>query len=293
MLDGLIVKLTGGNYYVKTADNVIYKCRARGKFRNESISPIVGDFVSIKVFDCDDLEAYIMSVEDRKNVLIRPKVANVDFGVVVISVADPKFSQYLLDKTIAVLEYNNIQPVILFTKIRLMSRDFEELYIKIKEYYLKLGYKIYEAYSEDKVDEAIMNALANNTSILIGQTGVGKSTFINNLDKELNLEVGETSKALGRGRHTTRHTEIFYIDNVRIIDAPGFSAFEFEDNMDETFLADAFIEFYQLKGKCKFSTCIHINEPKCAVKNFVQSDEVASLRYENYLKMISELKEKK
>ncbi len=291
MIDGIITKLTGGNYYVRTATNIVYKCRARGKFRNQNISPVVGDYVSIQVYDEDDLEAYIMDVKPRINELIRPKVANVDYGVIVISVADPIYNQYLLDKTIVILEYNNIKPVIIFTKICMIDESIAEIYAKSKEYYQSLGYEVFEAYSTSEIDQSVKNVLKNKTSILIGQTGVGKSTCVNNLDKTLNLEVGETSKALGRGRHTTRHTEIFYIDDIRIIDAPGFSAFDFEDKMDETNISDGFVEFYNLRQNCKFNTCIHINEPKCAVKECLNDDVIFDKRYENYLKMIDELRE--
>ncbi len=278
--DGLIVKLTGGNYYVKTKEN-LYKCRARGKFRNTNVSPLVGDKVSIEILD--NQEGYILSIYDRINELYRPKVANVDYGLIVTSVTEPKFNSYLLDKLIVLLELNNISPVLLFTKFDLL--EDHTLINQYVNYYQKIGYDTFSGYSEE-----LVNHLSDKTTILVGQTGVGKSTFINNLDASLNLATQEISRALGRGKHTTRHVEIFYINNIRIIDSPGFSSMEFLSSITPLDIAKSFIEFDDLSCDCKFNTCIHINEPKCEVKQCLDNEFIIN-RYNNYLKMVEELSE--
>ncbi len=279
-VEGLIVKLTGGNYYVKTKRN-IYKCRARGKFRNDNISPLVGDNVLIDILNQD--EGYIIEVLERKNELYRPKVTNVDFGLIVTSVTQPRFNSYLLDKLIVLLELNNITPVLLFTKLDLLEdTSYIDSYV---EYYNSIGYKCYT-----KDCKELRKQLRNHTTILVGQTGVGKSTFINTLDNELNLKTGEISKALGRGKHTTRHVEIFYVDDIRIIDSPGFSSMEFLDNVKPIDIANCYVEFKKLAFSCKFNTCIHINEPKCNVRENLSNEYIIN-RYNNYLKMVEELYE--
>ncbi len=280
--DGLIIKLTGGNYYVKTNDG-IYKCRARGKFRNDNVSPLVGDKVSIELLD--NREGYILDVYERFNELYRPKVANVDYGLIVTSVTEPRFNSYLLDKLIVLLELNNITPILLFTKIDLLAESTE--FDKHLAYYQEIGYATYTNDSEELIKQ-----LSDKTTILVGQTGVGKSTFINRLDASLDLATGEISKALGRGRHTTRHVEIFYIDEIRIIDSPGFSSMEFLDEITPIDIANSFVEFRELAIDCKFNTCIHINEPKCAVKDNLNNDYINN-RYQNYLKMVDELSDTK
>ncbi len=283
MSEGIIFRLTGGNYYVKDELHNTYKCRARGKFRKDEISPLVGDRVKFDITEND--EGYIMEVLPRKNELYRPKVSNVDYGLIVTSVAEPKLSPYLLDKLIVLLELNRIVPVLLFTKIDLAS-DFDEEFLK---YYQNLGYAVYTSKNIDTIDNNIKEHLKNNTTILVGQTGVGKSTFINNLDSSLELKTGEISKALGRGRHTTRHVEIFYIDDIRIIDSPGFSSMEFLSDVTTCDIAQSFREFNELSCECKYATCVHINEPKCSVKDSLNNKYIEQ-RYENYIKMTEELK---
>lgn len=283
MSEGIIFRLTGGNYYVKDEHNNVYKCRARGKFRKDEVSPLVGDKVKFDITENE--EGYIMEVLPRKNELYRPKVANVDYGLIVTSVAEPKLSPYLLDKLIVLLELNDIEPVLLFTKIDLAD-DFNS---KFLDYYKSLGYEVYTSNNIDTIDLKIKEQLKDNTTILVGQTGVGKSTFINNLDSSLELKTGEISKALGRGRHTTRHVEIFYIDDIRIIDSPGFSSMEFLSDVTEGDIARCFREFNELSYECKYATCIHINEPKCNVKDQLDNEYIVQ-RYDNYIKMIEELK---
>ncbi|MFV0499466.1 MAG: ribosome small subunit-dependent GTPase A [Bacilli bacterium] len=283
MAEGIILKLIGGNYYVETREHCMYKCRSRGKFRNLNISPLVGDKV---IFDItENGEGYLMKVLPRTNELYRPKVANVDNGIIVTSVSIPGFSYYLLDKLIVLLELNNIEPIILFTK----CDENQEFDSNIIDYYQKIGYSVFKSNNNFSYDLKMKEKLQNTTSILVGQTGAGKTTFINNLDCNLNLKTAVVSKALKRGKHTTRHVEIFSIENIRIIDSPGFSTIEFIDDLNAKDISRCYLEFEELSVDCRFSSCMHINEPECNVKNNLTNVYIKN-RYDTYTKIINEIK---
>jgi len=265
-MQGIITRIIS-NLYTVTCENGVYECRARGKFRKEQISPMVGDYVLIQ-------DNYIMKVLPRKNALVRPPLSNIDQVIIVVSVKSPDLSLYLLDKFISIIEYNQIKPMICFTKKDLLNEIEKEELSCIKEYYENIGY---EVYYNDQISQ-IKATLQGKLTVLAGQTGSGKSSLLNRMDATLNLKTDEISKALGRGKHTTRHVELFEIAGGRISDTPGFSSLELID-MDRTAIRDSFVEFGNYP--CKYRDCFHQKEDGCSVKEHV-GKTIRPSRYENY-----------
>ncbi len=271
---GKIVKQVSNDYTVKI-DDKLYICKARGKFRNLGITPLVGDNVKI------DLEnKYILEILPRKNELIRPSIANIDQAVIVTSVKIPDFSSNLLDKLLTIIEYNNIKPIICFTKLDLLNKEELDNIRKIQKYYKNIGYEVY-----DNTDLKLKEIFKDKITVFAGQSGAGKSSLLNRLDESLNLLIGEVSIALGRGRHTTRHTELIEVLGGLIADTPGFSAVDFND-MTKSDIRDNFIEFNKYKEFCEYKDCMHLNENNCGIKDNVSNGNILSSRYENYLKFI-------
>lgn len=274
-MNGKIIKILSNDYTVKLENNDIIICKARGVFRNKSITPLAGDNVVV-----DINKKIISEINSRKNELVRPPVANIDQAVIVTSCTSPDFSSNLLDKMINIIEFNNINPIICFTKYDLLENTN---YIdNIINYYKKIGYKVY---INNQIDD-IKNIFKDKISILTGQTGVGKSTLINKISG-LNLNTNEISKALGRGKHTTRAIELYEICGGLIADTPGFSSLSFIDMTKED-IRDNFIEFNDYKDKCKYRDCNHINEDDCEIKRKVKENVILKERYENYIKFIQE-----
>lgn len=276
---GRIIKIVSNDYTVKCEDGNTYICKARGVFRNKKITPFVGDFVKIT-----KEKNLIEEIIKRKNELIRPPVSNIDIALVVTSAKEPDFSSNLLDKMIDIIEFNNIMPVICISKYDLL--DNTEEMDKIIEYYKKIGYKVFI----NTQIEDIKKIFKDNVTILTGQTGVGKSSLINKLEKSMDLKTGEISKALGRGKHTTRHTELFELFDGYVADTPGFSSLNFI-GMNKEDIRDNFIEFNEYKDKCKYRDCMHINEDDCEIKRRVSNNEILKSRYDNYVKFILEKRE--
>ncbi len=276
-MSGIIVKLISNDYSVLINDE-IYICKARGTFRKLNIRPTVGDIVKV------DLEKkLIVEVKKRKNELVRPAITNVDQAVIVTSVKEPEFSTNLLDKLLVIIEYNNIQPIICFTKLDLATNEEKENLKVYVEYYKNIGYQVY--YNNEL--ENLINIFKNKITVFTGQSGVGKSTLLNKLDKNLNILTAPISKALGRGKHTTRHVELISTLGGLIADTPGFSAVNF-DGMDKSDIRDNFIEFNIHRHDCQYKDCMHQYEETCAVKNMVNNSTILKSRYDNYLKFISE-----
>ena len=271
---GKIIKQISNDYTVKLNDRVII-CKARGKFRNMGITPLVGDNV---IVDLDN--NYIMEILERKNELERPSVSNIDQAVIVTSVKIPDFSSNLLDKLLTVIEFNNVKPIICFTKLDLIDEKYKEEIREIQNYYRKIGYEVY-----DNTDKELKNIFKDKITVFAGQSGAGKSSLLNMLDNSLNLEIGEVSVALGRGRHTTRHTELIEVLGGLIADTPGFSALDFKD-MTKSDIRDNFIEFNEYRDLCEYKDCMHVNERLCAIKENVENGNILKSRYENYLKFI-------
>ena len=271
---GKIIKQISNDYTVKVDDR-LYICKARGKFRKMNITPLVGDNVVI-----DEENNYILEILDRINELDRPSISNIDQTVIVTSVQIPDFSSNLLDKLLTIIEFNNIKPIICFTKLDLISEEKLNSIKEIMKYYKSIGYEVYS-----NTDSNLKNIFKDKITVFAGQTGAGKSSLLNRLDSSLNLEIGEVSIALGRGRHTTRHTELIPVLGGLIADTPGFSQIDFR-GMKNSDIRDNFIEFNEYRDNCEYKDCMHISEKKCFIKEMVENNAIMKSRYENYLKFV-------
>lgn len=270
-MEGKIIKCISNDYTIKN-NNGEYICKPRGLFRKNKITPLVGDNV---IFD--EVKKVILSIKERKNELIRPPISNVDIALIITSVESPKLNLNLLDKMISIVEYKKIKPIIIFSKIDLLE-DLNEIK-KIVDYYKNIGYKVY--FNNDL--ENIKKIFKNKITVITGQSGVGKSTFLNSLSPKLELKTNEISKALGRGKHTTRTVQLYDLLGGLIADTPGFSSLDFI-NMSKQNIKDGFIEFS--KYRCKYSDCMHINEEDCEIKKMVKLNNILESRYNNYKKFI-------
>jgi len=276
-VEAQIIKNISDLYIVKF-NNEIYKCKAKGLFRKEGITPTVGDKVII-----DEKKMVITNILNRKNILVRPPISNVDIALIVMSVVNPSFSTNLVDKLINIIEYNNIKPVLCLSKLDLL--DNKEEINKYINYYKSIGYDVFLNTETDKIKELFKNKI----TVITGQSGVGKSTLLNMLDSTLELKTNEISYALGRGKHTTRHVELIELFDGLVADTPGFSSLSFL-GMKKEDIRDNFIEFNEYKNKCKYKDCMHLKEDDCEIKRMVESNDILKSRYENYTKFISEVK---
>jgi ribosome biogenesis GTPase len=274
-MQGIITRIISNDYTIQTKEKK-YICKARGNFRNKKITLLVGD-------NCifDEQKKYIMEIEERKTELVRPPVANIDQAFIITSAKQPDFSSNLLDKLLCIIEYNNIKPIICFTKLDLLDKEELENIENIIKYYKKIGYKVYK---NTEIEE-IKKQFKNKKTVFTGQSGAGKSTLLNKLDKNLNLKTDEISIALGRGKHTTRHVELLSLYDGLIADTPGFSSLEFIDMKNED-IRDNFIEFNEYREECEYKDCMHISEKKCKIKEEIEKGNILQSRYENYLKFI-------
>ena len=280
-MQGRVIKLISNKWTVLTDNELSLECSCIGKFKYLKESPLVGDLVIV-----DEENKVINKILPRKNVLIRPPVANIDQALILTSTIEPSFSSNLLDKMLVIIEYNNIKPIICFTKYDLLE---DKTYIdSIITYYKKIGYDVF---INDEIDN-IKKILNKKVSVLTGQTGVGKSSLLNRLKEDLNLKTGEISKALGRGRHTTRHVELLKIEDGLVADTPGFSSLDFI-GMNKNDIKDNFIEFYENQDKCKYQDCMHIKEDGCYIKEMLKEKTILDSRYDNYKKFIEQINQNK
>ena len=273
-MEGKIVRIISNLMSVEAGDK-IYNCKPRGKFYHEKLTPLVGDKVII-----DEVNNYILDILPRKNVLQRPAIANVDGCIIVTSLKEPNLSLLLLDKILTLVISNNIKPIICFTKKDLLSSEELKEINKIYNYYNSIG--ISTVFNDEL--EKLENITKDMTLVLTGQTGAGKSSLLNRLNPDFNLQTNEISKALGRGVHTTRHTEFFKYKTALIADTPGFSSLDLTSLSKEN-IRDSFIEFGY---DCKYKDCYHQKEQGCMVKERVENKEILESRYENYLKLVME-----
>ncbi len=273
-MEGLIIKIISNQCFVKNNEEVIV-CSFRGNMRRQAMLPLVGDKV---LFDKE--KKVVEEILPRRNSIRRPPVANITQAIIVTSLVCPDLSTNLIDKLLIELEFNNIKPFICLTKKDLISNeDYKKVEEDIK-YYNKIGYKVFNNYELDD----IKNIFKDQVTVLVGQTGAGKSTLLNKLMPELNIKTGEVSEALGRGRHTTRHIEIYDLFDGMLLDTPGFSALDFQ-NMTKKEVRDSFIEFKEYP--CPYRDCLHINESECSIKKAVTEGNIPKFRYDNYLTLVS------
>lgn len=278
-------------YYDIFSEGKTYRTRARGNFRKKGQTPLVGDYVEFKADN--ENEGYVLKILERKNQLVRPPVANVDCAIVVTACVEPDFSSNLLDRQLVMLSENEIVPILYFSKADLMDETTKERMLPVFDYYSKYYRTVVS--EKDMADEELVSALleeAGNVLVVMGQTGAGKSTLLNRLDPKLKLETGEISKALSRGRHTTRKVSLMDVKGHLIADTPGFSSFELRE-IEKERLSSLFEDFNEYSPQCRFRGCLHLNEPDCAVKGAVLEGKILESRYENYKlfqKMIQEQK---
>lgn len=292
MPKGQIRKALSGFYYVLDEDGERYtQCRGRGVFRNRQISPLVGDYVDYEADN--DLEGTITHVHERKNELVRPPIANVDQAILVFSAKQPDFHTMLLDRFLTAIESHNIQPIICITKMDLLNDSEKENLDEFIKDYEKIGYEVIPTFIGDpQLQQRLMPVLEGKISVLAGQSGVGKSTMLNTILPALDLKTDAISKALNRGKHTTRHVELLEVNKGLLADTPGFSSFDFE-TVEKEELSEYFPEFAARSNGCKFRECLHLNEPKCAIKAAVENKEIPEYRYKHYLKFLEEIMTRK
>ena len=290
MPEGKIIKALSGFYYVETDDTIV-ECRGRGNFRNKKITPLVGDEAVYSIEKSG--EGYLLEIKDRKNELVRPPIANVDQAILVFSAVEPNFSPNLLDRFLVLIEFNEIKPLIVITKIDLCNETQLQSVLEYVDYYRQIGYEVCLTSSKtEECLEKVLPHLADKISVFAGQSGVGKSTLLNAINPELDLKTGIISTHLGRGKHTTRHVELIKIGEGLVADTPGFSSLEFIDIEAED-LSFCFIEMREKSQECKFRGCTHLKEPKCAVKEAVENGEITTERYNHYVSFIEEIRDRK
>lgn len=288
---GRIIKGIAGFYYVYVEGKGVYECKAKGVFRNRREKPLVGDYVSIDLLDEQDKEGNIRQILKRKNSLIRPNVANVDQAIVVFAAAKPEPHLNLLDRFLIEMERQNIKTILCFNKREIASeerkKELESIY-KPSEYPV-----IFSTTYEDGGTKELREFLKGKTTVLAGPSGVGKSSILNTLSEDFKMETGEISEKIARGKHTTRHSQLIFIEeNTYIVDTPGFSSFDL-NGMKENELKQYFPEFLPHEDECQFIGCMHKKEPVCGVKRAVENGEIHEKRYQNYLDLCEEIKSKK
>ncbi len=288
-MTGIIIKGIAGFYYVAVEGSGIYECKAKGLFRKNGCKPLVGDNVRIKILDEEQKEANIEEVLPRKNELYRPAVANIDQIILIMAFTDPEPNLVIMDRMLVQMERLKIPVVICFNKSDLVDEDRAGY---IKAIYESAGYKVItcSTVKNHGMDE-IRKELSGKTTVLAGPSGVGKSSVTNVISPEMQMETGEISAKLKRGRHTTRHSQLIVVEpGTYICDTPGFTSFSPEPMAKED-LRMFYPEMAAYEGECRFSGCVHVNEPGCAVKDAVEKGDIYKERYESYLLLFNELKD--
>lgn len=290
-MQGKIIKGIAGFYYIYAEDGNVYECKAKGIFRKDNFKPLVGDNVEITVLNEEEKEGSVTSILPRRNSLIRPAVANVDQAFLIFAMENPKPNFLLLDRFLIMMKQQEIPAVICFNKKDVGEKEEME---KLYEIYTGCGYRVVlsSTYEGEGMDE-IHEILKGKTTVVAGPSGVGKSSITNCMQGEVQMETGEISKKLKRGKHTTRHSQVIPVEkNTFLVDTPGFSSLYLTD-MKEEELRDYFPEFVMYEPQCRFQGCMHIHEPGCAVKKTLSEGKISQQRYDNYLALYEELKEKR
>ncbi len=284
MTKGIIVKALSGFYYIKTEENIV-ECKARGSFRKKEFAPLVGDYVTISITEPEKMRGVIEEIAPRKNELIRPPVANIDRLFIVVSTASPAPNNFVIDKMTVLAAQNEIEPIIVVNKSDLDSPQ------EIKETYEKCGFKVFvvSATNEQGVEE-LMPLFKDKLSVFCGNSGVGKSSLLNAIDNRFQISTAEISEKLGRGRHTTRHSELYEVNGGYIADTPGFSSIDMEKTavIMKNDLQYCFSEFEEYLGECKFTSCSHTKEKGCAILKAVEEGKIPQSRIESYRRLYEE-----
>lgn len=286
-MNGIIIKGIAGFYYVDAVESGIYECKAKGLFRKEKIKPLVGDNVEIEISDEAKKEATIVKINKRKNELFRPAVANVDQMMIVMALAKPDPNFGVLDRLLVQAELSDIPAIICFNKEDLADDEM----LNSCKIYQQAGYRVIITSTKDGFNaEAVKTELKDKTTVLAGPSGVGKSSITNILAPGINMETGNISEKLKRGKHTTRHSQLIVIEeNTYICDTPGFTSFS-PETIDKEALRYYFSEFREYEGRCKYNGCVHVHEPSCAVKEAVEEGHISKIRYESYIQLYEEIK---
>ncbi len=297
MNKGRIVKGIAGFYYIETDDTNIYECKAKGIFRKDNIKPLVGDMVSIDIIDEDKKLGNIIEILPRKNSLIRPPVANVDQAVILFAIVKPDPNYNLLDRFLIMMRQQNLPVIICFNKQDIASKEEQQ---ELYDAYEKCGYKVlFISVKEEKGLDELKELLKGKTTTLAGPSGVGKSSLLNKLVPDAQMQIGELSRKIERGKNTTRHSELFYVKELSkgdtqtfIMDTPGFTSLGMFDVTTDN-LMNYYPEFEDYEPECRFGGCSHIAEPDCGVKRAVEGGKIAKVRYDNYKILYEELKNAK
>lgn len=290
-MQGKIIKGIAGFYYVYVEQDVIYECKAKGIFRKDHVKPLVGDNVEIDRLDGQERIGNIREILPRKNALVRPAVANVDQALLVFAIVKPTPNLNLLDRFLIQMEQKGLKTLICFNKQDIASEEEKE---GLKKAYGTCGYEVlFTSVPKKEGVEELREKLVGKTTTVAGPSGVGKSSLINLLAPKANMETGDISRKIERGRHTTRHSELIALGgSAYIVDTPGFTSLDITGIAKEE-LSRFYPEFAGYEPSCKFRGCAHINEPSCGVKKAVAENRISSVRYENYRQLYQELKEVK
>ena len=288
-MQGKILKGISGFYYVHIIESGIYECKAKGAFRQQGIKPLVGDLVEIDIIDETEKKGNIVRILPRRNALIRPAVANVDMALIVFAAATPDPNFNLLDRFLVLMARQSVPVCICFNKSDLVSEEVRREYASAYE---ACGYPVeFISVKQNKGIDRLMEQLRGKTTTIAGPSGAGKSSLINRLQPQVQMETGAVSKKIGRGKQTTRHTQLIHIEgNSYIMDTPGFSSL-YLPSMDKEELQQYYTEFTDYEPYCRFQGCSHISEPDCGVKQALAQGQISRLRYENYVQLYGELKE--
>ena len=290
-MQGKIIKGIAGFYYVHAKDDKVYECKAKGVFRNRKIKPLVGDDVELDIVDADKLIGNINDILPRKNELIRPAVANIDQTLVVFASLSPEPNFNLLSRFLVMMDWNEVPAIVCFNK----SDQVDDAEIKrLTGIFENCGAKvIVTSVLKNEGIEELKELLIGKTTSFAGPSGVGKSSILNGIFPDANSQIGDISEKINRGKHTTRHSEIFNVaKDTYIMDTPGFTSLECAD-IGDTELHYYFNEFAEYEGNCRFNGCVHVNEPDCRVKEAVAEGKISKVRYDIYLEMYNELKAKR
>lgn len=290
-MQGKIIKGIAGFYYVHVEGHGVYECKAKGIFRKDHVKPLVGDDVIVDVLDEEEMLGNIRQILPRRSALVRPAVANVDQALIIFAIVKPNPNFNLLDRFLIRMERQKLPTIICFNKQDIASAQEKEA---LRHSYETCGYKVlFMSALENEGIEEVRKLLTGKTTTVAGPSGVGKSSLINKLAPAANMETGDISVKIERGKHTTRHSEIIALgEGTYIVDTPGFTSLEISEITKEE-LGQYYPEFVQYEPYCKFSGCAHINEPSCGVKDAVAEGRISKVRYDNYKTLYQELKELK